>query len=109
MATQAEIEAAAKALSEGGWDAPSTAAETALEAAERVRCQPNPELDRLRAENAELREILNECADDLQTELEHRYGYPAIHPAMLRKFYRDMAPVERARDILTRTTQRELE
>lgn len=63
------------------------------------------EIDRLRTENAELREVLTECADDLQTELQYRYGYPSIHPAMQRKFDRDMAPVERARALLARTAK----
>lgn len=80
-------------------------AEKAEAERDKAMSELKPELERLRAKNSELREALNECADDLQTELEHRYGYPSIHPAMQRKFDRDMAPVERARALLTRTAK----
>jgi hypothetical protein len=82
-----------------------------MEYAQQLLAADRAENDRLRAENVELREALTECADDLQTELEYRYGYPLkngelnIHPAVQRKFDRDMAPVERARAILARTAK----
>lgn len=70
--------------------------------------EANAEVSRLRAapevagpEN--WRELLTECADDLEAELLDRYGHGKaedIHPAMRPKFDRDMEPVRKARAIL---------
>ena len=59
------------------------------------------EIEQLRTENAALRECLRECADDLEAELDARYRpHDNIHPAMERRYDRDMEPVLRARALL---------
>lgn len=61
------------------------------------------EIDRLRAELAEAREVLRECADDLAAELANRYAGTLDYPSMARKFENDMAPVRRARAFYERS------
>ena len=56
---------------------------------------------RLIAAAPEMAEVLQELADDLQAELQERYGVPP-HPANVAKFGRDMEPVRKARAILAR-------
>lgn len=47
---------------------------------------------------AELEALLKECADDLDAELNNRYGN--VHPAMQKRYDMDMAPVRAARAAL---------
>ena len=64
------------------------------------------ELERVQAalcaENARLRESLEECADDLEAELDKKYKYPSgsVHPASQRHYDRDMVTVRKARAVL---------
>lgn len=60
------------------------------------------ELATLRAENARLREALEECADDLEAEVNDRYppSQMAAYPDQQRKRERDMQPVVKARAAL---------
>lgn len=53
--------------------------------------------DRLLASHARLLEALRECADDLDGRIEHDYERTKDHPAMKRRYDRDMAPVHQAR------------
>ena len=46
----------------------------------------------------ELMALLKECADDLEEELDNRYGN--VHPAMQKRYDMDMAPVRAARAAL---------
>ena len=46
-----------------------------------------------------LRALLAECADDLEAEINARYGSP-VHPALQAKYDLDMEPVRKARDVL---------
>jgi len=46
-----------------------------------------------------LKIALRECADDLESEIKERYG-ASIHPAMQRKYDKDMAPVIAAHKLL---------
>ncbi|HEX5508802.1 MAG TPA: hypothetical protein VFX37_09885 [Pseudolabrys sp.] len=48
----------------------------------------------------ELLETLQECADDLEAEIEARYDKMKDHPAMAPKYQRDMRPVHHARHLL---------
>lgn len=50
------------------------------------------QLDRLQA-------ALKECANDLEAEIDARYGRP-VHPALAHQYERDMEPVQTARAIL---------
>lgn len=43
---------------------------------------------------------LEECSEDLAGEVVARYGDSKDHPAMARKFKRDLEPVHAARDLL---------
>ena len=48
-----------------------------------------------------LEEALMDCAEDLEAELNARYGGPDdIHEALKRRYERDMEPVRRARTVL---------
>ncbi|MDR7229932.1 hypothetical protein J2X45_001013 [Caulobacter sp. BE264] len=47
-----------------------------------------------------LEQALTECADDLAAEIEERYRETKDHPAMKRRYDRDMTPVENARALL---------
>lgn len=60
------------------------------------------ELERLRAENARMRELLVECAGDLEAEINVRYfdEYGNVHPAMRQKYLRDMTIVIDAKKAL---------
>lgn len=57
----------------------------------------------LQKSNEQLRDILQECADDLQGELESRYTSRTIYETERRRFERDMAPVYAAREALSLT------
>jgi hypothetical protein len=49
----------------------------------------------------EVREVLKECADDLESMVEAHYGGGVKdHPAMKPKYMRDMEPARRARALL---------
>jgi TATA-binding protein-associated factor Taf7 len=56
----------------------------------------------LEAENAKLRTVLKDCADELEGCIDEDYkrGDGSIHPAMRRKYERDMATVRAARAAL---------
>lgn len=51
---------------------------------------------------AALEIALKDCADDLEAEIEARYGSTKEHPAIRRKYERDIAPVRSARLLLRR-------
>lgn len=61
-----------------------------------------PPVERLREENARLRELLDECAGDLEAEINGRYfdEHGNVHPAMRQKYLRDMTPVIDAKQAL---------
>ena len=66
----------------------------------------NGVVNELLAEVVKLRKALQECADDLQAEIEDRYpisipGKPGrdVYPDMQRRYDRDMAPVIKARKL----------
>ncbi len=61
-------------------------------------------LDERDARIAELEGALRECANDLEVEINGRYRDSAgmIHPALLRRYERDITPVLTARAILTK-------
>lgn len=54
---------------------------------------PTPEIERLRA-------ALRECVDDLEAEINARYRWPDVHPALRRQYERDMVTVRQAREAL---------
>ena len=54
-------------------------------------------MGRLEASNATLLEALKECADDLESEVEHRYKDTKDYPSERRRYERDIAPVRKAR------------
>ena len=55
----------------------------------------------LKQENQRLRKALRECADELEAEIEDRYGHGIKeHPAMRRRYERDMETVRAARATL---------
>lgn len=56
-------------------------------------------------EIAELRAALAECADELEVEIEERYRGLKDHPAMERRYKRDIASVLRARAALATPPQ----
>jgi hypothetical protein len=59
------------------------------------------ERDALRAEIKKLRAALNECADDLEEEINGKYrGSQNIYIHEMHRFDRDMAPVTNARKLL---------
>jgi len=58
------------------------------------------EIERLRA-------VLKECADDLGALVEASYSSIGRHPAMQRRYDRDIAPVLRAQEILNEQVTRE--
>jgi hypothetical protein len=58
--------------------------------------------DKLRAEIERLREALRECADELEVVVEERYRNTKDYPSEKRKYDRDIAPVLKARDLLSR-------
>lgn len=62
-------------------------------------CGPLVDLER---ENEKLRASLKECADDLEVEINARVKDSAgmIHPALQRRYDRDIAPVVTARALL---------
>jgi hypothetical protein len=60
------------------------------------------ERDKLRAEIERLREALRECADELEVVVEERYRDIKDYPSEKRKYDRDIAPVLKARDLLSR-------
>jgi hypothetical protein len=60
------------------------------------------ERDKLRAEIERLREALRECADELEVVVEDRYKDTKDYPSEKRRYDRDIAPVLRARDLLSR-------
>lgn len=45
-------------------------------------------------------EALTECVADLRCEIEARYGAPPLHPALQRKYNRDMWIVEKAEKLI---------
>jgi hypothetical protein len=53
-----------------------------------------------------LKIALLHCADDLEGEIASRYGTTKDHPALRRKFERDMLPVRNARLLLRATGER---
>jgi hypothetical protein len=58
--------------------------------------------DKLRAEIERLREALRECADELEVVVEDRYRDTKGYPSEKRRYERDIAPVLKARDLLSR-------
>lgn len=52
---------------------------------------------------AKLREMVRELSDDLEAELNGRYEGTKDHPAMKRRYDRDLEPVLRARSLLIET------
>jgi hypothetical protein len=60
------------------------------------------ERDKLRAEIERLREALRDCADELEVVVEERYRDIKDYPSEKRKYDRDIAPVLKARDLLSR-------
>jgi hypothetical protein len=61
----------------------------------------------LLAENERLRAALKDCADDLESEVKHRYDRIGDHPAMAPKYERDMEPVKAARALLADEQQKD--
>lgn len=53
----------------------------------------------IRADFVEAIAALEECASDLEDELDHRYQARHKYPFEMRKWERDMGPVIRARSI----------
>lgn len=51
----------------------------------------------------ELRAMVLELADELETEIRSRYGYATMGPLVERRLNRDMKPVLRARKLLKLT------
>ena len=49
-----------------------------------------------------LREALRDCADELEVVVEERYRDIKDYPSEKRKYDRDIAPVLKARDLLSR-------
>jgi len=47
-------------------------------------------------------DALREVTDDLEAEINDRYGAPEVHPALKIKYERDMEPVRRAVSLLAR-------
>ena len=58
------------------------------------------ELSALRAALATVIEVLKECADDLESEVEAHYPRPNPYPMEKRRYDRDMEPVRHARSAL---------
>lgn len=58
------------------------------------------ERDLARINNNKLRALLKECADDLADMVEGHYAATKDHPAMKRRYDRDMTSVIRAREAL---------
>jgi ElaB/YqjD/DUF883 family membrane-anchored ribosome-binding protein len=54
------------------------------------------------AEIEKLRALLKECADELADQVEGQYAKTKDHPAMKRRYDRDMQPVRDARAALER-------
>lgn len=54
-------------------------------------------------EISDLRSALTRCASDLECEIEARYGASRNHPAMRKKYERDMASVNEACKLIGRT------
>lgn len=50
-----------------------------------------------------LRASLKECSDELAEMVEYHYTKTKDHPAMKRRYDRDMEPVIKARELLKRT------
>ena len=48
-------------------------------------------------------DLLRELADDLEAEINDRYHFPDVHPAMQAKYERDTEPVRKARTLLARS------
>lgn len=69
----------------------------ALEAAEAEQGRLKAELELVRADAELLRKHLTECADSLESEILDRFGSSKDHPAIRRKFERDMQDVIDAR------------
>jgi predicted nucleic acid-binding Zn-ribbon protein len=59
------------------------------------------EIERLREALQRLREALRECADELEVVVEDRYKDTKDYPSEKRRYDRDIAPVLRARDLLS--------
>ena len=74
---------------------------TAAELSDKLNGTPCAEI-RWQYECDSLRESLKECADDLEAELNDRYG-ELRHSAMQRQYNRDMDPVVKARAALDGT------
>lgn len=60
----------------------------------------NAEIKKLRAENARLRALVKDLADDLESELKAHYDGTLQYPGERRRFERDMDSVYRARAAL---------
>ena len=58
------------------------------------------EVSLYREENAKMRDLLSECADEIESEVKSRWGWPDVHPAQRRKFDRDIEIVVRIRKLL---------
>ena len=54
-----------------------------------------------RIELARLRDCLRNCADELESEINARYGIP-VHPAQQSRYERDLSTVVEARALLSR-------
>lgn len=62
------------------------------------------EIAALKAENDRLRELLRECSDELEAEVNAHYGGTQHdYPSEKRRYDRDMDPVIRARSALKET------
>jgi hypothetical protein len=63
------------------------------------------EITRLRAINADLLAVLQECADDLAELIESEYGNTQdVYPSQRRRYERDIAPVLKARAAIAKAT-----
>lgn len=61
------------------------------------------ECNALRQEVAELRALLKECADDVESFVDDYYMNTKNYPEELRRYQRDIGPVKSARALLERT------
>lgn len=79
---------------------------TFIDAPHRPRLTPdeNKALGVLLASHAALEAMTKELADDIEAELEARYEGMKDHPAMKRRYDRDMESVIRARALLSGAT-----